>query len=341
MKIPEVNGLLNYHIEGDEALLHLGRDRYERAGIGAELHPATPKDLVKMLRFAPLGRTSTVHLPYSIVLDHDDTDTIRDFVMAGGRKISGYVLHDSMFYRDDLDTGIELLKKLSKKLEGKTDAHVCVEYAVGLPFEVYFELVTRVKDLPNIGICTDIGHLGMNATDYKFYRKHPSIYVRDLKPNPDMKLETYYKIEEACIAGREYALKYIDDICKSGNYVHFHLHDGHPMSTFSPYGVCDHIPLFWEIPTLLPEIGAVGGIYGVSGLRKVLESALTHIPEGMRTFTFEIHPQAGKTMIENQSLGYFSGWKDLTNAYKMNFWMDLVIQNCMLFKNICRDIINT
>ena len=340
MKIPDVNGLLNYHIKGDEALLHLGHDRYEIAGIGAELHPASPEHLSQILKFAPAGRTSTVHLPYSVVLDHDDTDTICDFVFAGGSKISGFVLHDSMSYRDDISSGIEYIKRLSSKLEGKTDAFVCVEFAVGLPFEVYFDLIMQIKDLPNIGACIDIGHIGINATVADFYRTHPSIYVRDLKPDPGMSLETFYKIEQSTLAGRNCAFKYIEQICKSGAYVHFHLHDGHPMSTFSPYGVCDHLPFFMEIPTLLPEIGAIGGMYGVSGLRHILELAITNIPQQRRTFTLEVHPQPGAKKVLREHMKYFANWSDMTNAYAMNYWMELVIQNSIIFKDLCRDILS-
>ena len=146
MNIPSINGLLNYHIEGDDALLYLGRDRYERAGMGAELHPSTPDHLSQILKVLPNGRSSTVHLPYSVALDHDDTDIIRDFVFAGGSEISGYVLHDTMLYREDLDKGLEYIKKLSGKLQGKSDGVVYVEYAVGLPFEVYYDLAQKIKN---------------------------------------------------------------------------------------------------------------------------------------------------------------------------------------------------
>lgn len=339
MNIPGINGLLNYHIEGDDALLYLGRDRYERAGMGAEIHPSNPDHLSQILKVLPNGRSSTVHLPYSVALDHDDTDIIRDFVFAGGSEISGYVLHDTMLYREDLDKGLEYIKKLSGKLQGKSDGVVYVEYAVGLPFEVYYDLAQKIKDLPNIGVCIDIGHLAINATVADFYKKHPSIYVRDLKPDSDMSMETYHKIDESVCNGRRDSFSIIEALCKVGASVHFHLHDGHPMSTFSPYGVCDHLPFFWEIPTFLPEVGSIGGIYGILGLRRVLEIALGNISDEKLTFTLEIHPQPGQKELDIELLQYFSNWTDLTNAKSMNFWMDLVIQNAMIFKELCEDIV--
>ena len=92
-----------------------------------------------------------------------------------------------------------------------------------------------------------------------------------------MSMETYHKIDESVCNGRRDSFSIIEALCKVGASVHFHLHDGHPMSTFSPYGVCDHLPFFWEIPTFLPEVGSIGGIYGILGLRRVLEIALGNI----------------------------------------------------------------
>ena len=140
MRIPVVNGLLNYHIKGDEALLHLGRDRYERAGMGVEIHPASPEHLRGILKFIPPESASTAHLPYSVKLDHDATALIRDFVLAGGDAVKGYILHDTMFYQENLEEGLKYICKLDEILKGRTEAVVFLEYAVGLPFPLFLKL---------------------------------------------------------------------------------------------------------------------------------------------------------------------------------------------------------
>ncbi len=340
MSRPIVNGLLNYHIKGDDALLYLGKDRYQRAGMGVEIHPGTPEHLGQILKFTPDTGRSTAHLPYSVVLDHDDTDRVRDFVLTGGSQIAGYVLHDTLFYVDNFAAGIELIKRLSGKLEGHSEGVVYIEYAACLPFELFYKLVEAVTGLPNIGICLDVGHIGINATMLELREINQNFADEDLKPGPAMTLERYNTIAGAAQRGREFAINYVESICKHEIPIHFHLHDGHPLSTFSPYGVCDHLPFFWEIPTLLPNIGAIGGLYGVSGLKRILEIALRRINVSKTSFTLEIHPQKGFKVLEDEYLNHFANWADLTNARAMNYWIDLVIQNGMIFNNLCTEILS-
>ena len=339
MRVPAVNGLLNYHIKGDEALLYLGRDRYERAEMGAEIHPASPEHLRSILKFTPAGVRSTVHLPYAVTLDYDTIALIRDFVVAGGEKISGYVLHDTLFYATDLAAGLDIIRRLNMALTGWSGAVVHIEYAVGLPFAVFRELAEGISELDNIGICVDIGHIGINATAAAYAELNPGVDVKRLKPGADVTSAVYADIALAVQNGRKFAFDYIESLVNIGVKMHFHLHDGHPLSTFSPYGVCDHLPFFWEIPTLLPDIGSVGGIYGVSGLKRVLEIVLVANNQSQMSYTIEIHPQPGQKELEPGQRGYFSGWTDLTNARAMNFWMDIVIQNAVIFQDLCREIL--
>ncbi len=338
MVLPVINGLLNYHIKGDEALLYLGCSRYTQAGFGVELHPGTPAHMQEILKFIPEGSSSTAHLPYSVVLDHDDTEKICDFAAAGGNLIRGYILHDTAYYRENSEAGLDLIRLLSRKLEGKTSGVVFLEYAAGLPFELYYAIAEKISNLSNIGICIDIGHIAIKAIGIELSKVLPAQDLRTLKPGADLNYDKYKLVAQAVEAGRKFALEFIEQLTGIGNYVHFHLHDGHPLSTFSPYGVRDHIPFFWEIPTYLSEVGAVGGLYGVAGLRRILSLALANIAAEKLSLTLEIHPQPGLKELTAENLGYFSEWQDLINAKAMNFWMDLVIQNCMITRDLCRDL---
>lgn len=178
----------------------------------------------------------------------------------------------------------------------------------------------------------------MELVSEDYARKNSGINVKQFKPGADMTSDIFGRIEESVRQGRGDSLKFIDSLTRIGACTHFHLHDGHPLSTFSPYGVCDHLPFFWEIPTYLPGIGNAGGIYGVSGLRQVLQIALKNLQSDMVSFTLEIHPQKGLKELNESEKRFFVNWTDLTNAKAMNFWMDLVVQNAVIFKSICTDI---
>ncbi len=56
-------GLFGKRIEGDDCLLELARQRFRRAGLGAEMHAATSEELEWLLRFRPSEETPVfVHL---------------------------------------------------------------------------------------------------------------------------------------------------------------------------------------------------------------------------------------------------------------------------------------
>ena len=338
MEIPDIFGLLSYHIDGDYALFHLARERYSRAGFGLEVHPGSQEHLQELFKFMPEMKPASVHLPYDAVLYNDHTDFIAGMVLSGGDKVKTYVLHDTMEYLNDAAKGIELLKKLDSLLAGTSHGRVCLEYAAGLPFDLFLEIINEISCLDNIGVCIDIGHVGIGAVKQDYQLKFPGQDVCSIKPSTSLSKEIYAEIASSVIAGRNKALEYIEELCRCGVYTHFHLHDGHPLSTFSPYSVCDHLPFYWEIPTMIPEIGSVGGMYGVSGLEEILRIAKNNLDVQMSSFTLEVHPQAGKSRIDEEFLAYFSDWNDLTNAQWMNYWIDIVIQNCLLVKNIWEKI---
>ena len=71
-------------------------------------------------------------------------------------------------------------------------------------------------------------------------------------------------------------LDVIEGIGAIGKPLHFHLHDGHPSSTFSEYGVCDHLSFFQEIPIPFAHRGAhaLPTIFGPLGLLRVVSAAM-------------------------------------------------------------------
>ena len=46
----------------------------------------------------------------------------------------------------------------------------------------------------------------------------------------------------------------------------------------------------------------------------------------------EVHPQEGRTPLGVHA-PLFAHWKDATNGERMNYWLDLLIQNALLVRD--------
>jgi len=113
-----------------------------------------------------------------------------------------------------------------------------------------------------------------------------------------------------------------------GKVLHFHLHDGHPLSTFSPFGVSDHLSFFAKIPLQFEYDGARSAplMFGPDGLAKIVTASLHAASAEQLSFTLEIHPtQHQLSLGDAESL--FGHWRDKTNAERMNHWLCLLEQN--------------
>ena len=128
----------------------------------------------------------------------------------------------------------------------------------------------------------------------------------------------------------------IEGIGAIGKPLHFHLHDSHPSSTFSEFGVSDHLSFLQEIPIPFAYRGAhtLPTIFGPLGLLRVVSAALRTPAAQVLSFTLEIHPPAGRS--ELREYGHlFKHWRDLTNAERMNHWIDVLLQNHRLLRDAC------
>ena len=112
-------------------------------------------------------------------------------------------------------------------------------------------------------------------------------------------------------------------------HVHFHLHDGHPASTFSPFGVSDHLSFFGEIPLPFEHDGkrALPLLYGPQGLERVIAAALGALKHC--SFTLEIHPPDGQRALDD-ARHLFDHWRDKTNAERLNHWLAVLRDNQQL-----------
>ena len=122
---------------------------------------------------------------------------------------------------------------------------------------------------------------------------------------------------------------------RSDKPIHFHLHDVHPLSTSSPYGVSDHLSFLGEIPLSIGFRGQRSAplMFGPQGLARIVGKALEVMGSGGLSFTLEIHPDGGRLAL-GDALGLFGNWRDQTNAEGMNHWLSVLAQNHRLLLEI-------
>jgi hypothetical protein len=113
-----------------------------------------------------------------------------------------------------------------------------------------------------------------------------------------------------------------------GKPLHFHLHDGHPLSTFSPFGVSDHLSFLAEIPLPFEYRGRRSAplMFGPDGLAQIVKQAVERVPPAPVSFTFEIHPTFERRPLDDAAQ-LFAHWSDKANAERMNHWLWTIASN--------------
>ena len=92
---PLTLALFEKRIAGDDALTELARMRFQQAGMGAEMHAATPEQLHWTMRFRPESLPVIVHLPRHFNLTDDASRPVPDMLLARIR-IPVLVVHHEM-----------------------------------------------------------------------------------------------------------------------------------------------------------------------------------------------------------------------------------------------------
>jgi len=330
-------GLFEKRIEGDDNLMLLARQRFQQAGMGAEMHAVTPEELDQLLSFRPSEETPVIlHLPRDFNLAEEVSRMgILDFATRFAGRISGMVLHDHAALTTAPAEYVEAAWKMDDQLEKINQCPLLfVEYAVGVEPAAFAGFFASIPDLDRISACIDISHIGIRQARAAYALSHGGEDVCALKSQGTRLPQLMTDVEAAVNAGATAALDAVEAISALKKPVHFHLHDGHPLSTASPFGVSDHLGFQAEIPLNFEYRGrrAVAPMFGPEGLAKVVSRAVQSMaPRGV-SFTLEIHPT-----FERLSLGdaapLFGHWADKTNAEQMNHWLGVLIQNHELLQH--------
>jgi hypothetical protein len=332
-------GLFEKRIDGDDCLMELARRRFLQADMGAEMHAGTPEQLVGLLKFRPGDAASVVvHLPRDFQLgDARSQERILDFAARFAGRIHGLVIHD----HSDMAWRREDYFRAAREMESRL-AHIdrCpmlfVEYAVGLEPNTFAAFFDSIRELTRISACIDIGHLGIRQARAAYSGIHPGQDICELKSRDVLPPQVMADVEVAVSAAPRTIFDLVASLGALGKPVHFHLHDAHPLSTFSPFGVSDHLSFLAEIPLHFEYRGlrSVPLMFGPVGLRRIVGKAIETI--GRVSFTLEIHPIA-----EGLSLGdaapLFGHWLDKTNAEQMNHWLSVLSQNHALMLEAIKD----
>lgn len=337
---PLLHAMFHRQVAGDESLLRLAQERFHAADLGPEFYPGSPTELLHLMSFHPgqSSGTSTVHLPRHLnLLDPRSLDEIIAFARSCGPGVRGMIVHDQPDVEGRFEDYVRQVRVLNERLEeGGLGPLVFIEYAVGLEVPKFVELFEAVRECERICACIDISHIAIRECQRAYSRSHPGIDPCGMKPGSPELPAHVEEIQEVCGMAVPVVLESIEGIGSLGKPLHFHLHDSHPSSTFSEYGVSDHLSFFQEIPIPFAYRGAptLPTIFGPLGLLRVVSAAKRTRAADALSFTLEIHPPAGRRELGEYG-HLFRHWRDLTNAERMNHWIDVLLRNHRLLRDAC------
>jgi hypothetical protein len=328
---PALLGLFEKRVEGDDSLLGLAQFRFQQAGLGAEIHAGSPELVEHLLQFRPSARTPVVvHLPRDFdLIDETCRQRIVQLARQFGGCVRGFVVHDAPALTGQPAEYLRAAIELESRLAGISEAPmVFVEYAMGMEPGEFANFFKSAHGLRHVSACIDTGHVGIWQARKAHARKRPGEDVCALKSNPAMLPGLMPAITAAVGTALPVVLELIRVIAGLGKPMHLHLHDGHPLSTASPFGVSDHLSFLAEVPLAFEFQGRRSAplLFGPTGLGRIARTALTSAGAERVSFTLEIHP-----VFEHRALGdaapLFNHWTDKTNAEQMNHWLSVLVQN--------------
>lgn len=324
-------GLFEKRIDGDDCLLDLARLRFRQAGMGAEMHAGTPEHLDWLLNYRPSPEAPvTLHLPRDFNLaDANSRHCICDFASRFAGRIHGMIVHDHEDLANHADDYRRAASELNSRLqEVDRCPFLFVEYAVGLEPETFADFFSAIRESDRVSACVDIGHVGIREARRAYANLHPGEDVCDLKSEPSNLASLMADIQAAVKSALPAVLRLVERIAALGKPIHFHMHDGHPLSTFSPHGVSDHLSFLAEIPLSFEYQGrrSVPLMFGRDGLSRIVATTLNSIDRAPVSFNLEIHPTQGHLPLGDAS-ELFHHWRDKTNAEQMNHWLSVLAHN--------------
>jgi hypothetical protein len=326
---PPLHALFQRRIDGDDTLLDLARLRFEQAGLAAEVYADNPAELDWVLGFAPSSpHRPVVHLNRRVnLLEAAGRAAVAAFGERFAGRVGGLVVHDKQDMAGRTDELLAGLRGLGNRLDRTPERPMLfLEYAAGHEPGWFLEVAEGLRDVPAVGACVDVGHVGIAQARAAYARAHPGHDLARLQPG-DARLPGLAADVQAAVAT---ALPTVLDLARSlgrlGKRFHLHLHDGHPLIP----GLSDHFSFLTRVPVPFEYRGrqSLDPLYGPAGLAAIVRAAAQAGGDGA-SLTLEIHQAEGRRPL-GDAAGLFGHWRDLTNAERMNHWLLVLSENAAL-----------
>jgi hypothetical protein len=328
--LPGVRALFQQRLSGDDAMLRLAERRFREAGMPAEVYADNPDQLEYLLRFVPEHDTlPVVHLNRSAnLLRQSGRDLVESFATRFPGRIAGLVIHDKAAMAERLPEVVATMRALgTPSPDHASRPMVYLEYAAGLPVDVFAALGEQLADVEHASLCIDIGHVAMQHARGVSLSSSSDLHWSNLSFTDPRLPEVADQVEAATRSALRVLLELIGRVCAIGKAVHLHLHDGHPLVQ----GLADHFSFFARFPVPFEIAGAYAlpPMFGPDGLAAVLDQAVRSSAPGRASFTLEIHQVDGRLPL-GAAAEIFGHWRDLTNAERMNYWLGVLADNHLL-----------
>lgn len=331
--------LFQKRLEGDDALLKLARRRFREAGLGAEFYAETREEVDHLLRFRPFEEPVALHLGRGLDLfdsrvRREITGLARDF----RGHVFGIVVHDQPEAAGRFDDYLSLLAEIDREFGLTPGAPMLfVEYAAGLEAGVFTEVFRRSRRLGHVSACIDIGHLAMREARLSYARRYPGRDIFSLTPGDPLLPRCIAGIQDSLDDAGRAVFSIVRELTDIGKPLHYHLHDGHPLSTASPFGISDHLSFLGSIRLPFEHEGSrdLPLAFGAGGLSRVIAGSLRNAAPV--SYSLEIHP-TGESAHLGDASDLFRHWSDRTNAEKTNHWLRLLAENHRLLRGILRNL---
>ena len=269
----------------------------------AEVYAENPDQLEYLLRFVPENDTlPVVHLNRSAdLLRQSGRDLVESFASRFPGRVAGLVVHDKAAMAERLPEVLATMRALGTPSPGHAGRPmVYLEYAAGLPVDLFAALGEQLADVDRASLCIDIGHVAVQHARGVRLSSSSDAHWSNLSLTDPRLPEVADQVEAATRSALQVVLELISRVCTIGKPVHFHLHDGHPLVP----GLSDHFSFLTRFPVPFEVAGAYAlpPLFGPDGLAAVLDQAVRK----QRSRTGLIHlgnPSSGRPPAAGRGVG--------------------------------------